>query len=371
MESEWVTIGAFARASGLSQKALRLYDRLGVLVPARVDPVNGYRHYAPRQVERARLVARLRQLGMSLADVRRVCEAPGAEAAREVRDFWVRAEAESAARRDLAALLLDHLTPGGRIGPVGGPPRGPLGMRCAALSETGRVRESNQDAVYAGSRLLAVADGFGAGGAPAGAAAVEALMGLESAKALGDAADDPDRGGLDALRDSFALARRAVDEIARGDGTGGTGTTLTALLWTGSRLALAHVGDSRAYLLRDGGLFQITEDHTWVRLMVDAGRLTPPEAAAHPQRAALVRAFARDTESTPDTRLREVRPGDRYLLCSDGLSSVVAAERIRHVLATVTEPGRAVGRLVELADGLGAPDNVSCAVADLTPLQAA
>ncbi|NSC22506.1 serine/threonine-protein phosphatase [Streptomyces albus subsp. chlorinus] len=285
-----------------------------------------------------------------------------------------------------------------------------LGIRYAALSDTGRVRESNQDALYAGSRLLAVADGFGSGGGPASAAAVEAFRRLEP-----DAVAAPAGELLNALEDTLAEAGRAVRDVAEsgaapdavhsaapGAAHDEVGTTLTALLWTGSRLALVHIGDSRAYVLRGGGLFQITHDHTVVQTMVDEGRLTPEEAASHPQRALLARALTghgygtrpgygtgHGTGTVPDPdpdpnpnpnpnpnpgpdagtgaelRLHDALPGDRYLLCSDGLSAVVPVPEVRTVLASVPEPRDAVRALVDLANRAGGPDNVSCVVADV------
>ncbi|MFF8616281.1 MerR family transcriptional regulator [Streptomyces sp. NPDC015350] len=353
---ELLTIGAFAKASRLSPKALRHYDELGLLPPARVDPLTGYRFYAPEQLDRARLVAWLRRLGMPLALVRRIGTLEAAEAAREVRAFWARVEADTAARRDLAGFLVDHLS---RKDPAMSPTTQPLELRYAALSDTGLVRESNQDTVHAGSRLLAVADGFGGAGAPAGAAAVEALKRLET--------DGIPAGDLlNVLETAVERAGRAVhDAIGADAAAAGTGTTLTAMLWTGSQLALVHIGDSRAYLLRDGELFQITHDHTMVRAMVDEGRITEEEATVHPQRSLLIRALGGADGAGPDLRLHDARAGDRYLLCSDGLSGVVPAEEVRRVVTTTRDPERAVRELVSLANRSGGPDNVSCVVADV------
>ncbi|MEU9636559.1 MerR family transcriptional regulator [Streptomyces tendae] len=360
MGTELLTIGAFAKASRLSPKALRLYDELGLLPPAHVDPVTGYRRYAPEQVERARLVAWLRRLGMPLVHIRHVCSLDAGAAAGEIRAFWARAEADTAARRDLAAFLVDHLT---RRDPAMSPTAPALSLRYAAASDTGLVRESNQDTAYAGSGLLAVADGFGAGGAPASAAAVASLRRLETDGVPAD-------GLLNALADAVEEAGRAVHDAVGGTGSGAqeaAGTTLTAMLWTGSQLGLVHVGDSRVYLLRDGELFQITHDHTVVQSMVDEGRITPEEAASHPQRSLLLRALGPGADATAEMRLQDARPGDRYLLCSDGLSTVVPSDGIRRVLAARGEPGQAVRELVALANGSGGPDNVSCVVADVVP----
>ncbi|MFF3467700.1 protein phosphatase 2C domain-containing protein [Streptomyces sp. NPDC002619] len=355
-----LTIGAFAKASRLSPKALRLYDELGLLTPARVDPVTGYRLYAPEQLDQARLVAWLRRLGMPLARIQHVSTLESAAAAQEIRAFWAQVETDTAARRNLASFLIDHLS---WKDPAMSPTTKPLGIRYAALSDAGLVRGSNQDTAYAGSRLLAVADGYGSGGATASAAAVDALKHLET--------DTIPAGNLlNVLEDAIEQAKQAVDGVA---GTGSSpeeaGTTLTAMLWTGSQLALVHIGDSRVYLLRDGELFQITHDHTMVQSMVDEGRLTPEEAASHPQRSLLLRALGQGADGSPDMRLHDAQQGDRYLLCSDGLSTVVTTDEIRRVLSEIRDPEQAVRELIALANGSGGPDNVSCVVADVMELQ--
>ncbi|MFB6840374.1 MerR family transcriptional regulator [Streptomyces sp. NPDC056361] len=358
-----LTIGAFAKASRLSPKALRLYDELGLLPPARVDAVTGYRLYAPEQLDRARLVAWLRRLGMPLARIQRVCALDADPAAQEIRTFWAQVEADTAARRDLATFLVDHLS----RKESAMPPTAPLEIRYAALSDRGLVRESNQDTAYAGAGLLAVADGYGSQGAPASAAAVDVFKRLET--------DGIPAGSLlDVLEDAVEEARRAVHGVAGTSvGTGspddGVGTTLTAMLWTGSQLALVHIGDSRVYLLREGELHRITHDHTLVQSMVDDGRLDPEEAASHPQRSLLVRALGPGADVTPDLRLHDPRPGDRYLLCSDGLSAVAPTGEIHRILSGVAEPERAVRALVALANDSGGPDNVSCVVADVVEVR--
>ncbi|GAA2100296.1 MerR family transcriptional regulator [Streptomyces albiaxialis] len=355
-----VTIGTFARLTRLSPKALRLYDELGLLTPARVDPFSGYRYYDPAQVERARLVAWLRRLGMPLARIRTVCELDDAGAADEVRAFWASVESETAARRELASFLIAHLARGdhpmmGTTGTNGTP----LTIRYAALSDTGRVRERNQDVAYAGDRLLAVADGFGARGESASSAAVAALRRLETGPL-------PAGGLLNALEDAV----RAAEDDVRGVDSGEeeSGTTLTAMVWDAarSRLALVHIGDSRAYLLRGGGLFRITHDHTHVQSQVDEGRITPEEARAHPQRALLARALGAVATSPPDLKLHDALPGDRYLLCSDGLSGVVPDADVRRTLAGSGAPADAVRALVGLSIAAGGPDNVACVVADVS-----
>jgi protein phosphatase len=161
-------------------------------------------------------------------------------------------------------------------------------------------------------------------------------------------------------------AEAAVQDIAAaGPAQRGSGTTLTAMLWSGSQLALVHVGDTRAYLLRDGQLFQITHDHTVVQSLIDQDQLTAEEALSHPERALLLRALDGTQAAVPDLSLHDVRPGDRYLLCSDGLTTVVPAAGIRQVLAGATEPAAAVRQLIDLANSGGGPDNIACVVADL------
>jgi protein phosphatase len=345
-----LTIGTFARASRLSPKALRLYDELGLLRPARVDPVSGYRFYEPAQLERARLVAWLRRLGMPLARIKSVCDLPGPEAAAAVAEYWSQVESETAVRRDLAAYLVDHLSGKDSTMPT------PLTIRYAVRTDRGLVREANQDRAYAGQRVLAVADGYGAGGAAASETAIEALRAL----------DVPAGDLLNVMSEAGRRAGDAVRDLLSTDPEPDGGTTLTALLWSGSQLGLVHIGDSRAYVLRGDELFQITTDHTVVQQMVDEGKLTEDEVATHPQRMLLLQALAGTGDAgTPDVALRDVQAGDRYLLCSDGLHRVLDDATLRSVLTTIPDPEAAVGHLVELANQQGGPDNVSCVIADI------
>ena len=353
-------IGAFARSARLSPKALRLYDELGLLPPAFVDPATGYRFYDPAQLERARLVAWLRRLGMPLARIRVVCELAPAQAAREVAAYWAQVEADTASRRDLATFLIASLS-----GRTAMPDTSEtLAIRYAARSDTGLVRETNQDSAYAGTRLLAVADGMGSGGSLASAAVIDAFKPLEAALPAGDL--------LNALEDAVQQASTAVGGIAGADsGEQRSGSTVTAMLLSGSQLALVHVGDCRAYLLRDGEMFQITHDHTVVQSLLDEGRITPEEAASHPQRSLLLRAVDGSAGVRADTSLHDAMAGDRYLLCSDGLTTVITAEAIRDILRGAGGPDHAAGRLIAAANAAGGPDNVSCVVADIVPLDAA
>ncbi|WP_189935363.1 MerR family transcriptional regulator [Streptomyces sulfonofaciens] len=364
-----LTIGVFARAARLSPKALRLYDELGLLRPARVDTATGYRYYAVGQLEQARLVAWLRRLGMPLERIRRVCAAGSAAAAHEVAAFWADVEADTAARRALASFLVEELSRKDTVmtrDPDLPVPAAPLRLSYAALTDTGLIRPDNQDAVYAGSRVLAVADGFGPGGAPASSAAVAALGALEDT-----ARSVPAGQVLNLLDDAVRDAARAVREAAgAGAAPDEQGTTLTALVWTGSELALVHIGDCRAYLLRDGGLFRITTDDTLVQSMVDEGRLTPAEAAAHPQRSLLLKALTAGAAHVPRVWLRQAGAGDRYVLCSDGVTTALPEGELRDVVAAAATPEDATRDLVGRVRAAGAPDNVSCVVADVEPAAA-
>lgn len=337
---ELLTIGEFARASRLSAKALRLYDELGLLRPAVVDPSNGYRRYAPEQLEQARLVAWLRRIGMPLAEIRTVVELPAAQAANTVERYWRQVEADTDAKRELAAALVEYLS--GKDTAMSAT----LAVKYAFRTDRGLVRKANQDFAYAGDQLLAVADGFGERGASASAAVVAALRQVS----VGDLLNAME----DTMDDAANLAGNAVQDMAD------SGTTLTALLWSGSRLGLVHIGDSRAYLLRGGELFQITHDDTVVQAMMDEGKLTEAEVASHPDRALLTKALTGNVN--PDVQVRDGQAGDRYLLSSDGLHTVVDIETVKEILET-EEPQEAVDRLVALANAAGGPDNISCVVA--------
>ncbi|MGK5113513.1 MULTISPECIES: PP2C family protein-serine/threonine phosphatase [unclassified Geodermatophilus] len=233
-----------------------------------------------------------------------------------------------------------------------------LALRYAARSDRGLVRGNNQDSVYAGPRLLAVADGMGghAAGDVASKVVIAALEHLDD--------DAPSGDMLQALRAAVFDGSEHLREVIReSPQLEGMGTTLTAVLFAGGRLALCHVGDSRAYLLRDGVLTQITHDDTFVQTLIDDGRITPEEANHHPQRSLLLRAL-NGQDVDPDLSMREARAGDRYLLCSDGLSGVVSEETLADALQD-PDPQSTADRLIELALRSGGPDNITVIVADV------
>ncbi|TFV72913.1 serine/threonine-protein phosphatase [Blastococcus sp. CT_GayMR19] len=233
-----------------------------------------------------------------------------------------------------------------------------LVLRYAARSDRGLIRGNNQDSVYAGPRLLAVADGMGghAAGDVASKVVIAALEHLDD--------DAPSGDMLQALRQAVFEGSEHLREVIReSPQLEGMGTTLTAILFAGGRLALCHVGDSRAYLVRDGQLSQITHDDTFVQTLIDDGRITAEEANSHPQRSLLLRALnGQDVE--PDLSMREARAGDRYLLCSDGLSGVVSEDTLAEALKD-PDPQATSDRLIELALRSGGPDNVTVIVADV------
>ncbi|WP_405389788.1 Stp1/IreP family PP2C-type Ser/Thr phosphatase [Streptomyces sp. NBC_01102] len=235
-----------------------------------------------------------------------------------------------------------------------------LSLRFAAGSHKGMIREGNEDSGYAGPRLLAIADGMGgqAAGEVASSEVISTLVQL-----------DDDVPGSDILTSLGTAVQRANDQlrvmVEEDPQLEGMGTTLTALLWTGQRLGLVHVGDSRAYLLRDGVLTQITQDHTWVQRLVDEGRITEEEATTHPQRSLLMRALGSGDHVEPDLSVREVRAGDRYLICSDGLSGVVSHQTMEETLASYQGPQETIQDLIQLALRGGGPDNITCIVADV------
>lgn len=239
-----------------------------------------------------------------------------------------------------------------------------LAFRYAARSDVGLLRSVNQDSGYAGPHLLLLADGMGgpAGGDVASSVAIAHLAPL----------DGESHGG-----DMLALLRSAVvdahTELRQRAATEpelqGLGTTLIAAMRSGKRLALAHIGDSRAYLVREGTVTQLTTDHSLVQHLVDIGQLTPAEAENHPHRSVILRVLGdHDFGVELDESMRELTKGDRYLLCSDGVSSYVSADTVAATLLEQTDPAACADALVDLALRAGGPDNITAVVADVVDL---
>ena len=233
-----------------------------------------------------------------------------------------------------------------------------LVLRYAARSDRGLVRANNEDSVYAGARLLALADGMGghAAGEVASQLVIAALAHLDDDEPGGDLLAKLDQ----AVREGNAAIAAHVENDPELEGMG---TTLTAILFAGNKLGLVHIGDSRGYMLRDGELAQITKDDTFVQTLVDDGRITAEEAHSHPQRSLIMRALT-GHEVEPTLNMREARAGDRYLLCSDGLSDPVSQETILEALQ-LPDVAESADRLIELALRGGGPDNVTVVVADV------
>lgn len=236
-----------------------------------------------------------------------------------------------------------------------------LKLRSVGTSDRGLIRSGNQDALHAGTWLVAVADGMGgmAAGDLASALTIDAVAPLD--------VETPEDALVAALEGGIALATSRIRQaVAEDSERQGMGTTLTALLFarTGSCLALAHVGDSRAYLFREGVLKQVTRDDTFVQMLVDQGVITADQASSHPRRAVVTQALQGE-EVSPSYATMVPRAGDRWLLCSDGLSNVVRPDTLTEVLTGYPERSECVGKLIDLALHAGAPDNVTVAVADV------
>lgn len=232
----------------------------------------------------------------------------------------------------------------------------------AAASHVGRVRANNQDSAYAGTHLFIVADGMGghAGGDVASAITIKHVV-------EADRVFDNAENAAEVLHDTLIAANHILsDTVIEHNELTGMGTTVSGMVRVGNKMAMAHIGDSRIYLLRDGTMKQITHDHTFVQRLVESGRITLEEAAVHPRRSVLMRVLG-DVDAAPeiDTEVFETKSGDRWLLCSDGLSSFVTEEKIAATLRRVTDPDAATERLIQASLDQGAPDNVTVVIVDI------
>jgi PPM family protein phosphatase len=235
-------------------------------------------------------------------------------------------------------------------------------LRFGAATDVGRMRTNNEDSYLSERPVAAVADGMGGHNAGEVASAI-AIEELTTLKGMGPWPNE--RAATDDLKRAIVRANRRIREMAAGDRElNGMGTTLVAVLEDGDSVHLANVGDSRAYLLRQGELTQVTVDHTLVQELVDDGRLSPKDAERHPQRSMITRALGVDHEVEIDLFTYKLLPGDRLVLCSDGLSDVLKPPQIRNALLRVRDPQKAAERLVALAVEGGGPDNVTVIVID-------
>lgn len=233
-------------------------------------------------------------------------------------------------------------------------------LRSAIRNDVGLVRTNNEDCALAGDRLVAVADGMG--GLPAGEVASDIVIRILDELAPPALPDE----AADALRAVVSAANQRIRAAITVDpARDGMGTTLTAGLLAADTLVLAQVGDSRCYLLRAGALTQLTRDDTFVQALVDQGALSPDQARHHPQRSLVTRAV-QGSDTPPAIGMLTVFPGDRLLLCSDGLSDYVTDAAIASVLGTYADRQLCGEQLVKLAHQAGAPDNVTVVVSDVT-----
>lgn len=354
-------IGEFSERSGLSAKRLRSYAAAGLLVPAAVDGGSGYRYYAPGQLRDAHLIDALRGAGVPLADIVALLQNPSAASLDEWAlridiDASQRQDALGAARRLLGPALHVDLT----LDPPDPPPRKdtmPM-LTTASRSETGHVRENNEDAALCRDSLIAVADGMG--GLPGGEIAAALAIALVDAAFTG--------ASLDELLAGVRAANRAISERAATTAElDGMGTTICAAgALGGGKVAVVHVGDSRAYLARGGELRQLTDDHTIPAELVRRGELTEAEAAAHPHRNVLTRVLGVGTTVDVDAAIHEVMAGDRLLLCTDGLFTELAQAEIAAVLDATPDGAAAADALVDQALAHGGRDNVTAIVAQVS-----
>lgn len=340
---ERISIGDFAREARLTPKALRLYDEMGLLVPAEVDPISGYRYYTADQLDRARLVAQLRLVGMPSARIRVVADLPPAAAAAEVTSYWRQVEADSRTRRRRVTALVEEM----RAKETQMSTMTTSQAEVASLLSQGG-RDAQLDALHVGGSLWLVADGFGAGAR----AAEAAIAGFISA----DLSGEPTR----ALDDGVARALAAVEELDAGPMVG---STLTAVWLLGDRAAVAHIGDSRAWLLRDGELGQLTQDHTEVQSLIRDGLLTEEEARTDPRRQLLNRALAAGLTVEADVFMVLLRPADRLVLTTDGVHGVLPPDALTGLLAG--RPQESVDAVDAAVREAGAPDNYAVVVGDV------
>ncbi|NYJ76376.1 PP2C family protein-serine/threonine phosphatase [Allobranchiibius huperziae] len=238
----------------------------------------------------------------------------------------------------------------------------PIALRYAARTDLGLGSKTrNEDSGYAGPDLLVLADGMGghAAGDMASSTVVAELVHLDGESYGADEA-------LAQLHDAVVRANeRLRDEMDEQPDLEGMGTTLIAFLRSGNKLAMANIGDSRAYLVRGGVFTQITKDHSLVQALLDDGRITEAEAEHHPQRSFVTRVLTGRADDEPDLSLREAQVGDRYLMCSDGLSDYVAKSTIEDIVTSQGTPGEIADRLIAIALKASARDNVTVVVADV------
>jgi protein phosphatase len=354
-----VPIGEFSERSGLSPKRLRSYAAGGLLVPAAVDSASGYRYYSPGQLREAQLIDALRDAGMPLVDIGALLRDPSSEQL----DVWATRVESDAAQRQKALELARRLLAieATSFAPVGTEHARKVSMtklRAASRTEIGRVRDNNEDAVMSSDHLAVVADGMG--GHPGGEIASAVAVSLVQAAYTGRS--------LDELQAAVRAANRAIWDRAAGNAElEGMGTTICAAgLTDDGNLAVVNVGDSRAYVLHDGSLRQLTHDHSLTAELVRRGELSEQEALDHPLRGVIYRALGIGPDVELDSVTQCVTAGDRFLVCCDGLVNEVPDHEIASIMTATKDIHATADELVELALSRGGRDNVSVVIAEIS-----
>ncbi|HEY6316579.1 MAG TPA: Stp1/IreP family PP2C-type Ser/Thr phosphatase [Acidimicrobiia bacterium] len=352
-------IGEFSEHSGLSPKRLRSYAAGGLLVPTAVDSASGYRYYSPGQLREAKLIDTLREAGIPLADIAALLRDPSCD---QLDDWARRVEIDAEHRHealDLARRLLSiestSLTP---VDNEGSGKESMMKLKAVSHTDIGRVRDNNEDAVVNSDHLAAVADGMG--GHPGGEVASAVAVALLEAAFTGRS--------LDELQAAVRAANRAIwDRAGASAELEGMGTTICAAGLTGDgSLVVVNVGDSRAWMLRNGSLTQLTDDHSVTAELVRRGELSEQEALDHPQRSILTRALGVGPNVELDSATHPAEEGDRLLVCTDGLSNEVPNDEIASLMAATEDLQATADTLVDLALSRGGRDNVAVVVAEIS-----
>jgi serine/threonine protein phosphatase PrpC len=351
-------IGEFSERSGLSAKRLRTYATEGLLAPAAVDPASGYRYYSPGQLSEARVIDALRQASVPLTDIRAFLSSPS----REQLDAWALRLQTDANHRQRALtfarrLFAESEAPEVLFTNADSKEAHMTTLRTAGRTDRGRVRENNEDAIVSSDRLALVADGLG--GHPGGEIAANAAAGVVQAAFTGRSVDELEAAVRAA---NWAIRNRAGAQ----QGLEGMATTIcTAGLLEDGHLALVHVGDSRAYLWREGVLTQLTQDHSLTAELVQRGELRDEEAPRHPHYGVLTRALGVGPDVEIDRTILALEADDRLVVCSDGLFNELSRTEMASVMARGEDVTAVVDNLIEQAIRHGGRDNVSVVVAEV------
>jgi PPM family protein phosphatase len=351
-------IGEFSDRSGLSAKRLRSYASEGLLVPAAIDPASGYRYYSPGQVSDARVIDALRQAGIPLADIGVLMHQPTPKAL----DAWsLRLQCEAIHRREAFTRARSLLSASGVAAVPSDISRSKEEamntLKMSGRTETGCVRENNEDAIVGSGTLALVADGMG--GHPGGDIASKTAADVVQAVFMGQSVDELEAAVRAA---NWAIHERAV---ARHD-LEGMGTTICAAgVLRDGRLGLVHVGDSRAYLCHEGTLTQLTQDHSVTADLIARGELVAEEASGHPYYGVLTKALGVGPTVEIDRNIIDLEVGDRVLICSDGLFNELTSGDISKLMSSDQTVGDVVDNLIDQAIANGARDNVSVVVAEV------